>query len=304
MAAEPLHRERRVLTDPAAEPPCSPGPIGTDPADPAPVRTDPVHPGPARGAPGADELFTGPAVRPADSPWTLMYHSVDHYTEDPHQVTVTPGRFARQMAWLHSCGLRGVGLGELLRAHAAGRAADLVGLTFDDGYADLTRGVLPVLQRYGFSATAFVVVGRLGGHNVWDEGPRKPLLTADQIFRLHDCGVEIGSHGMYHRSLPGIAAATLAEETGHSRELLRDLLGEPVGGFCYPYGAVDAAAAAAVRDSGYHYGAAIAHGPLTGRWALPRSYVGERDNGLRLRAKRARHRLRGLRVRVDGEDAR
>ncbi|MEY9837727.1 polysaccharide deacetylase family protein [Streptacidiphilus sp. EB103A] len=263
------------------------------------ARTDPV---PAN--PSGTELFHGPRIKPAKSPWTLMYHSVDHYTEDPYRVTVTPERFARQMAWLHAHGLRGVGLGELLRAHALGRAADLVGLTFDDGYADLTRGVLPVLQRYGFSATAFVVVGRLGGHNIWDEGPRKPLLTADQIFRLHDCGVEIGSHGMYHRSLPGIAAATLAEETRHSRELLRDLLGEPVGGFCYPYGAVDAAAAAAVRDSGYHYGAAIAHGPLTGRWALPRSYVGERDNGLRLRAKRARHRLRGLRVRVDGEDAR
>ena len=303
MVAEPLHRERRVLTDPAAAPPRTDpvrtDPVPTDPARPDAARTETLRPGP----PGT-KAFQGPGIRPAQAPWTLMYHSVDHYTEDPYRVTVTPERFARQMAWLHACGLRGVGLGELLRAHAVGRGADLVGLTFDDGYADLTRGVLPVLQQYGFTATAFVVAGRLGGHNVWDEGPRKPLLTADQIFRLHGCGVEIGSHGMFHRSLPGIAAGTLAEETRRSRELLGDLLGEPVGGFCYPYGAVDAAAAAAVRDSGYDYGAAIAHGPLTGRWALPRSYVGERDNGLRLRAKRARHRLRGLCVRVDGKDAR
>ncbi|WP_084718660.1 polysaccharide deacetylase family protein [Streptacidiphilus carbonis] len=294
MVAEPLHRERRAPSDPPDA--GSPDAGSRDAGLPDTGLPDTLPPG--------EELCAGPAIRPAQAPWALMYHSVDEYTEDPYRVTVTPARFARQMAWLHSCGLRGVGLGELLRAQAAGRAGDLVGLTFDDGYADLTRGVLPVLQQYGFSATAFVVVGRLGGHNVWDEGPRKPLLTADQIFRLHDCGVEIGSHGMYHRSLPGIAAETLAEETGRSRELLRDLLGEPVGGFCYPYGAVDAAAAAAVRDSGYDYGAAIAHGPLTGRWALPRSYVGERDNGLRLRAKRARHRLRGLRVGLDGEGAR
>jgi peptidoglycan/xylan/chitin deacetylase (PgdA/CDA1 family) len=233
-----------------------------------------------------------------------MYHSVDTYRDDPYQVTVTPERFARQMDWLRRSGLRGVALGELLRAHAAGRSAGLVGLTFDDGYADLPREVLPVLERHGFTATAFVVVGRLGGHNVWDKGPRKPLLTSSQVRELADRGIEIGSHSGLHRPLPGLPAEELALETRQSREQLEDIVERPVRGFCYPYGAVDAPAAAAVRDSGYSYAAAIEHSPLTGRWALPRSYVGERDDGWRLRAKQVRHRMRGLRARSDGEGAR
>ncbi|MFC1419733.1 polysaccharide deacetylase family protein [Streptacidiphilus cavernicola] len=257
----------------------------------------------ADGRPRGD-LRAYPEIRADRAPWTLMYHSVDAYQEDPYQVTVTPERFVRQMEWLRRSGLRGVALGELLRAHALGRAAGLVGLTFDDGYADLYHQVLPVLERYGFTATAFVVAGRLGGHNDWDSGPRKRLLDREQIRRLADRGVEIGSHGLEHRLLPGLPAEELALEAGRSREQLEDLLERRVSGFCYPYGAVDAAAAAAVRDSGYRYAAAIAHSPLTGRFALPRSFVGERDDGWRLRAKQVRHRLRGLRVRSDEESAR
>jgi peptidoglycan/xylan/chitin deacetylase (PgdA/CDA1 family) len=271
VAAEPPHPERR-----------SPRSTGV-----APQTDDPAASGQAH----------GPAIRPADAPWILMYHSVDHYRDDPYQVTVTPERFARQMDWLSRRGLRGVGVGELLRARADGRATRMVGLTFDDGYADLPREVLPVLERHGFTATAFVVAGRLGGDNAWDsDGPRKRLLTDNQIRLLAGSRVEIGSHGLLHRSLAGMPADDLAAETRRSRDLLEELVGAPVLGFCYPYGAVDAPAVAAVRDSGYRYAVAIEHGPLTGRFALPRAFVGERDTGWRLRAKQARHRLRGLRT--------
>ena len=241
-----------------------------------------------------------PEVRAGQAPWTLMYHSVDDSREDPYQLTVTPARFARQMAWLHRAGLRGVAMAELLAAHARGSAAGLVGLTFDDGYADFVHQVLPVLEGYGYTATAYVVAGRLGSHNTWDaDAPRKPLLTPDQVLAVAGRGVEIGSHGLNHRRLHGLDPRQLAVETRRSREVLEDLLGQPVAGFCYPYGAVDAAAVAAVRDSGYSHAVAIDHSALTGRWALPRCYVGDRDGPWRLRAKRARHRARALR-RTDG----
>src|SRR5258705_9078677 len=104
----------------------------------------------------------------------LMYHSVQPYTEDPYQVTVRPQRFERQLRWLRARGLRGTSVAELLRAHRAGRARRLVGLSFDDGYADFASHVLPALARYGFGATVFVIAGLLGGENTWDRpGPRK-----------------------------------------------------------------------------------------------------------------------------------
>ncbi|MFC9329944.1 polysaccharide deacetylase family protein [Kitasatospora sp. NPDC057015] len=235
------------------------------------------------------------ASRPGSpwAPWILMYHSVAVEEDDPYLLTVSPGRFAEQMHWLHRTGRRGVSTRELMRAQAEGRADRLVGLTFDDGYADFARYAVPVLQQYGFTATAYVVPDLLGRVNDWDsDGPRKKLLTVDQVAGLAAAGWEIGSHGLGHQALPGLPADQLATQTRESRRALEEMVGGPVTGFCYPYGAVDLAATLAVRDAGYDYACAIAHSPLTGRFALPRCYVGDRDGGWRLRAKRGRHRLR------------
>ncbi|MFD5752077.1 polysaccharide deacetylase family protein [Streptomyces sp. NPDC127033] len=222
--------------------------------------------------------------------WAVMYHSVADPTDDPYQVTVSPDRLERQLRWLRRRGLTGVSMAELLRARAEGRGAGLVGLTFDDGYADFVTTAVPLLRRYGCTATVFVLPGRPGGSNEWDPlGPRKPLLTEDGVREAAAAGMEIGSHGLLHVDLVTADDATLAAETGRSRELLRVLTGTEVGGFCYPYGTVDARVVAAVRAAGYAYGCAIDPGPLTGLFALPRIHVGERDTGLKLTLKRRLH---------------
>lgn len=230
-------------------------------------------------------------------PWVWMYHSVSAgRQDDPYQLTVAPERFTRQMEWLARTGRRGVAMAELVRAQREGRAEGLVGITFDDGYADFPRSVLPVLDRLGFTASAYVVAGQLGGWNSWDaEGPRRRLLTAPQVRELARAGWEIGSHSLTHLRMDGSDREALRHEARRSREVLEDVLGAPVTGFCYPYGAHGAEAVEAVRDAGYDYAVAICHSPFTGRWALPRSYVGQRDGALRLRAKHLRHQRRNHR---------
>ncbi|MEV7088485.1 polysaccharide deacetylase family protein [Streptomyces sp. NPDC093085] len=222
-----------------------------------------------------------------------MYHSVADPADDPYQVTVSPNRLDRQLRWLRHQGLTGVSLAELLRARAEGRGAGLVGLTFDDGYADFLTAAVPLLHRHGCTATVFVLPGRLGGTNVWDTpGPVKPLLTADGIREAAAAGMEIGSHGLRHTDLTTADDAVLTAETARSRAELTALTGHPVAGFCYPYGRADARALAAVRAAGYGYGCAIDPGPLTGVHALPRIHLGERDTTPRLRLKRLLHHRR------------
>ncbi|HWE90887.1 MAG TPA: polysaccharide deacetylase family protein [Pseudonocardiaceae bacterium] len=228
-------------------------------------------------------------------PFVLMYHSITDYADyadDPYLITVTPDRLDRQLRWLRRRGLRGTSMGELVAAWRSGRAAGLVGLTFDDGYADFAHHALPVLRRHGCTATVFVLAGQLGGHNVWDaDGPRKPLLTADQVRAVADAGMEIGSHGLRHVCLAAAEDAVLAEEVIASRTVLREISGQPVDGFCYPYGRLDQRAVDAVRAAGYDYGAAIWRSAFTGPSALPRTYIGDHDRAPHLFAKRIRHRF-------------
>jgi peptidoglycan/xylan/chitin deacetylase (PgdA/CDA1 family) len=226
-------------------------------------------------------------------PWVLMYHSVSNSTEDPYRITVSPYRLDRQLRWLGDRGLSGVSVGELLRARAAGRGAGLVGLTFDDGYADFVDTALPLLRRHGCTATVFVLPGRLGGDNAWDElGPRRPLLSAAGIRKAATEGMEIGSHGLLHTDLTDADDATLERETRHSRNLLADITGTPPKGFCYPYGTVDSRVVESVRAAGYGYACAIDPGPLTGMHALPRVHIDASDTSVRMFLKRALHPLR------------
>lgn len=222
-----------------------------------------------------------------------MYHSVGDRSDDPYRITVTPERLDAQLRWLRRHGLRGVGVAELLAARSRGEGRGLVGLTFDDGYADFLTNALPVLERWDCGATLFVLPGRFGGENAWDPlGPRKPLLTADGIRAVAAAGVEIGSHGLTHVDLTKADDELLRAEVAESRAVLSELSGAPVEGFCYPYGTVDQRAADAVRAAGYGYGCAIDPGQLNGVHVLPRVHIGENDTAVRLGLKYRLHRLR------------
>ncbi|MET7438974.1 polysaccharide deacetylase family protein [Streptomyces sp. NPDC005568] len=193
-------------------------------------------------------------------------------------------------------GDRGVGgvAVDLIAARARGEGRGLIGLTFDDGYADFVEHALPVLRRHGCGATLFVLPGRLDGENAWDPlGPRKPLLGKQGIrVAAATEGIEIGSHGLTHVDLTTADDAVLRAEVAESRAALAELIGADIDGFCYPYGTVDQRAVDAVRAAGYRYACAIDPGPLTGPFALPRVHVGQNDTAVRLLLKHRLHRLR------------
>jgi peptidoglycan/xylan/chitin deacetylase (PgdA/CDA1 family) len=223
-----------------------------------------------------------------------MYHSVSPDTEDPYQITVRPERLDRQLTWLRLLGRRGVSLRELIAARRAGRGGGLVGITFDDGYADFTEYALPVLQRHHFTATVFALAGRIGGDNAWDpDGPRKPLMTADQLRAVAAAGMEVGSHGLRHVALPSVSDDELAAEVGQSRQALQDITGQHVVGFAYPYGRLDKRAVDAVRIAGYDYACAIWPSELTGQYAIRRTYISDTDSPPGLWAKAAWENARG-----------
>jgi peptidoglycan/xylan/chitin deacetylase (PgdA/CDA1 family) len=245
---------------------------------------------PGRVTRAGSRIAAGP-LRLRGVPMILMYHGVADVAEDPNLLCVPPRHFAEQMAWLERRGMRGVGIGALVDAMREGRARGLVGITFDDGYANVLENALPELQRRGFGASAFVISGYLGGTNDWDQGPVWTLLTAGQVGELAAAGIEIGSHSATHPRLAGLAQGRLTEEISGSRASLTKLLGSPVRGFAYPYGSMDAAARRAVREAGYEYACAVnATIAERGLMALPRIYVGRRDRAGRMAAKRLLYR--------------
>lgn len=168
---------------------------------------------------------------------SLLYHHVGPRPPDSRlaSLSVRTSRFERQMSWLARRGFVGIRPSEWLRwrRHGVALPSKPVLLTFDDAYADFADFALPVLKRFNFSATVFVITRKIGGVNSWD-GAR--LMSARQILDCHRDGIEIAAHSRTHAELTGLSRPRLVDEVAGSAGDLADLLGQRATCFAYPGG--------------------------------------------------------------------
>ena len=197
-------------------------------------------------APGPAEAI--PLGRPAVAVPILMYHYI-RVNPDPRDtlgfnLSVTPDDFAHQLDWLAQNGYHPVDLSDV-RAYLAGYhtlPARPIVLTFDDGYKDMYTTAFPLLRAHHFKAVSYIVSGFLGA---------PPSVTADQVREMDANGIEIGAHTVSHADLTAVSSSDLHHEVFDSKLGLEALLGHPVLDFCYPYGKVNASAAAEVQAAGF-----------------------------------------------------
>ena len=119
---------------------------------------------------------------------------------------------------------------------------DRAEVTFDDGNSSDTTIALPALLERGMSGRFFVVAGRVGSPG---------YLSADDLEALHDAGMQIGVHGMRHRSWRGLADDDLQEEVFESRRHLEAHVGERLTTAACPFGAYDRRVLGALRRAGF-----------------------------------------------------
>lgn len=185
----------------------------------------------------------------------LMYHHVGPRKAGTLPgLTVSAGMFERQVRWLVRHGYRGISAFEWLEWVRGEKS--LLGkpvlLTFDDAYGDLSKHALPLLQRYGFRASVFVVTAQIGGTNTWDEvrgSETHRLMSASEIRFWAAQGIDFGAHSRTHRDLTTLSDLELEREVLGSKDDLSAILGASIHSFAYPYGAYDNRAYAVARST-------------------------------------------------------
>ena len=181
-----------------------------------------------------------------------MFHSIgEPLSRLEAAYSISPRRFHRLMRWFRASGYRTLTPAEWLDETAPAKS---VLLTFDDGYDDLYRELLPLVAEHCYSPVVFVVVNCIGKSNLWDQpsGLRaRNLLTLEQIREMQRAGVEFGSHSLTHPRLPGLTNEQLRREVTDSKRKLEDILGAEVVSFAYPFGAVNDRVRSAVAEAGY-----------------------------------------------------
>jgi len=188
----------------------------------------------------------------------LCYHRVvpEAPADSKINIHVTCETLDRHLSQLRRRGMVPITFADLTSdAPLSGRP---VILTFDDGYRDNHQYLLPLLEKHDARAVIFALGDRALETNEWDSGCGEtpvPLMSDAEIRECHASGrIEIGSHGLTHRSLLGMSAGDLEHELVASKSELEDLIGAPVTAFAYPYGYWGKRERDAVERAGYLYG--------------------------------------------------
>lgn len=219
---------------------------------------------------------------PAPALPILTYHNIANAPRELRRwrsLYVSQGTFARQMWLLKRLGYTGLSMSAAIPYLQGERTGRIAVITLDDGYVDNLDSALPILQRYGFSATCYVVSGSVGQYNQWDAerlGVRKPLMSVEQLRSWHRGGMEVGAHTRSHPRLTQCNDAQLHDEIHGSKTMLEDHLDAPVTQFCYPFGDADDRVARVVREAGFAAATTTRRGRASAGmdlWQLPRVQI-------------------------------
>ena len=189
-----------------------------------------------------------PDTRPITLP-IILYHHIRPITSDmstlARGLSVTPESFEDQLRYFKKNNYTTLPLQQLAKAleNKSSIPSKTFALTFDDGYADLYTYAWPLLKRYGFQATAFIIVNRVGTPD---------YASWDQLREMERSGaIDIQSHTLNHPMLATLSPDRARYEIEQSKVILEKKLHKSISIFCYPYGNYNEGVLRFVRQAGY-----------------------------------------------------
>ena len=175
----------------------------------------------------------------------------------PAALFVTLEQFAEQMAYLAENNYRTLTLSELEHYHYDNTELPekSVLLTFDDCYQSIGLYAYPILKKYGFHATVFVVSGWLNAQPKRFTPEHSVCMTQADLAQMTDVFEYANHTDSFHTRLD---ATTSRMMTASDSELIADLQrcnGNPLVGaktvFAYPFGLFSAQNVNLLREEGF-----------------------------------------------------
>lgn len=199
----------------------------------------------------------------------LMYHHVAPKTNNsPYYVS--PEIFEEQMAWLDANGYNVISLDKFYNGLFGNELLPNrpVVLTFDDGAKDHYLNAFPVMKKYGFTGTFYVITNDVGGGGFMDWDMLKEMVRD---------GMDIQSHTVHHPNLAAAGEEELILELTKSKRVLEEKLGNTVKHLAYPGGAYSDLTIKVLKDLGYLTATTVRHSqyhsPNSSTYEIPRMHI-------------------------------
>jgi peptidoglycan/xylan/chitin deacetylase (PgdA/CDA1 family) len=168
----------------------------------------------------------------------LMYHHIQDAPAGSNalrrDLSVSPQNFEAQLRYLQQEGYETVSLYDLALHLTVGKPLPKhpIVLTFDDGYADAYTHAFPLLQRFGFTGTVFLITAPIDAND-------PAFLSWENVGEMHAAGMDLEPHSYDHPDLRGRGYQFLVYQTLGPKEAIEARTGDTCRFFAYPSGRYD-----------------------------------------------------------------
>lgn len=187
----------------------------------------------------------------------LMYHDISHRYIDAY--TISPSNFAVQMEWLYSHGYKAISISEIDKFTGTDDANVMV-ITFDDGYSSFIEYAYPRLKEYDFKANINIIGSNVG--TFINFHGNRPMLSWDEYRFLINSGlVYLGSHtynlhpcGLHSRSGElSISDKELESDLLLFKDIVKKETGITTEILAWPCGIYNRKSISIAKKAGYKY---------------------------------------------------
>lgn len=179
----------------------------------------------------------------------LCYHHIRAWrasdAKEDRAYIVPPAKFEEQLKYLKENGYHAVVAQQVYDFYASGKPLPdkPIMLSFDDDDDNQYTTALPLLKKYGFNATFFIMTVTIDKEN---------YMTAEQIKELDKEGYDIEPHTWDHHMVTQYKTdEDWQQQIAGPKKTLEDMLGHPTPFFAYPFGVYDAPSAQKIKSLGY-----------------------------------------------------
>ena len=174
----------------------------------------------------------------------LNYHQINNHDHNP--LTLSASEFEAQIKYLAEKGYTSISPDDLADYLQYGKKLppNPILITFDDGYQDNYQVAYPILKKYRFTATVFLISDFVNTYNRY--------LTWAQIEEMEKDGFVFESHTVSHISLTKASNdKEILDQLTKAKKILEWRLGKKIEYLAYPCGDYDQHIIDLTRAAGY-----------------------------------------------------
>jgi peptidoglycan/xylan/chitin deacetylase (PgdA/CDA1 family) len=206
-------------------------------------------------------IISGPKPFEGGTVPIIALHGIEPQAEGRYEISTEA--FDYMLRLLKTHGYETVSLKDLYEYHQYGK--DLperpVIITSDDGYESIYTHAYPMLLKYDYSMSLFVSTAYIGADSgermlnefdfEYEDIPKRGMLIWPEIIEMAAGGMEIGSHGVYHRHYGDLPFEDVSRWLKESKEEIGKNIKKDCLFFAWPHDSVHEEALALLEDWGY-----------------------------------------------------